>query len=511
MDRPLSSAVDRVLARAGELAAAADRPVKPVDLLQALLDDEGHATELLREAGLTAQTLADAVELHAVEASQRSLLRAAHQHTPSGEETSSLQLLAAIAEAAEEFAALFERHGLALEHLRQLARGGAPPAAEPLPSDVQIAPAVPAAVDDRSATLRIIDAAANRAREGLRVLEDHARFALNDAHLTQRFKQARHRLAEGVSGLVGDEALRLRDTPRDVGTELTARLEARRTSDADVLRANARRVQEALRSLEEYGKRIDPWQAERFERLRYECYTLEQALLTTLHARERLRDVRLCLLATDELCPRGLGPVVQAALRAGCPMVQLREKHVPDGRLLERARLLREWTRAAGALFIVNDRPDLAVLVDADGVHVGQEDLPAAEVRRIVGGRRLVGVSTHNVEQVRQAVLDGADYLGVGPVFPSTTKTFDSLAGLEFVRQAAAETALPWFAIGGVTLENLPQLQSAGARRIAVTSAICSADDPAAATRWLLERLAAADVAEPDAASAAALQSPGCC
>jgi thiamine-phosphate pyrophosphorylase len=507
-DRPISSAVSRVLARAGELAAAADRPVKPVDLLQALLDDEGHATELLREAGLTLQTVAETPELHGVETSQRSLLRAAHQHTPSGEETSSLQLLAAIAEAADEFAALFERHGLALERLRQLARGDSGSAAPPLLADVQIAPAVPA-VDDLSATFRILDAAANRAREGLRVLEDHARFALNDAHLTQRFKQARHRLAELVLGLVGDQALRHRDTPRDVGTELTARLEARRASDADVLRANARRVQEALRSLEEFGKRIDPWQAERLERLRYDCYTLEQALLTTLHARERLREVRLCLLATDAFCPRGLGPVVRAALSAGCPMVQLREKNVPDGRLLERARFLREWTRAAGALFIVNDRPDLAVLVDADGVHVGQEDLPAAEARRIVGSRRLVGVSTHNVEQVRQAVLDGADYLGVGPVFPSKTKAFDELAGLEFVRQAAAETSLPWFALGGVTLDNLPQVLAAGARRVAVTSALCQADDPAAATRQFLERLAVAEAAEPDVAAPAAVQSPG--
>lgn len=173
-------------------------------------------------------------------------------------------------------------------------------------------------------------------------------------------------------------------------------------------------------------------------------------------------------------------------------MVQLREKNVPDGQLIERARFLREWTREAGALFIVNDRPDIAVLVDADGVHVGQEDLPCAEVRQIVGGDRLIGVSTHNVEQIRQAVLDGADYLGVGPVFVSSTKEFDSLAGLEFVRAAAAETSLPWFAIGGITAENLPDAIDAGARRIAVTGAICQADDATSSTQVLLQRLAMA-------------------
>lgn len=485
-DRPISSGVERVLARAVERAEAAGRPVRPVDLLQALLDDEGHATELLREAGVTSQSLADAAEVQAIEASQRSLLRSAHLHTPSGEETSSLHLLAALAGAADEIARFFERHGLPAERLTELTQGEKP-ATEPLPCDVRIAPVAPA-VDDQSAVLRIVDAAANRAGEGLRVLEDHARFGLNDAHLTERLKQARHLLAAVVRGLVDDGGVRLRDTPGDVGLRLPSGLGTPRSSDVDVLRANARRVQEALRSLEEFGKRIDPGQAARLEGLRYECYTLERALLTARQARRRLQDVRLCLLATDDLCPRGVGPVVRPALAAGCPMVQLREKGIPDGRLIERAKFLREWTRAAGALLIINDRPDIAALVDADGVHVGQDDLPPAEARRIVGGRRLVGVSTHNIEQVRRAVLEGADYLGVGPVFPSTTKSFGDLAGLEFVR-AATETSLPWFAIGGITTENLPELLAAGATRIAVTGAICGAEDPAAATRMLLRQL----------------------
>src|SRR4029077_19739139 len=124
-------------------------------------------------------------------------------------------------------------------------------------------------------------------------------------------------------------------------------------------------------------------------------------------------------------------------------------------------KLVREWTARAGALFIMNDRPDLALLTDADGVHVGQEELSVREARRIMGPSRLVGVSTHTLEQARQAVLDGADYIGVGPVFSSTTKAFAHLAGLDLVRQVAAEITLPAYAIGGIGLENIEALLSA--------------------------------------------------
>jgi thiamine-phosphate pyrophosphorylase len=158
------------------------------------------------------------------------------------------------------------------------------------------------------------------------------------------------------------------------------------------------------------------------------------------------------------------------------------------------------WTREADTVFIMNDRADLAAATDADGVHVGQDELPVKEARAIVGPRRLVGVSTHSIEQARQAVLDGADYLGVGPVFPSATKAFDSLAGLELVRQIAAEISLPWFAIGGINAENIGAVLEAGATRIAVSHAILSAHDPGSVTSTLCERLnahAAKSTAEP--------------
>jgi thiamine-phosphate pyrophosphorylase len=200
------------------------------------------------------------------------------------------------------------------------------------------------------------------------------------------------------------------------------------------------------------------------------------------------------VLATREQCHLDFEITLRIALSAGADIIQLREKHLSDREIVELGRKVREWTRECNALFIMNDRPDLAVLVDADGVHVGQEELTVRQVRRIVGPNRLIGVSTHSIEQARQAVEEGADYLGVGPVFPSRTKNFSALAGLDFVRQVAGEIRLPWYAIGGITPENLAELQSAGANRIAVGHAVLSTDSPGDVIHQFKEVLASKSI-----------------
>jgi thiamine-phosphate pyrophosphorylase len=135
---------------------------------------------------------------------------------------------------------------------------------------------------------------------------------------------------------------------------------------------------------------------------------------------------------------------------------------------------------------IMNDRPDLALLSRANGVHVGQDELVVRDVKRIVGGQMLIGVSTHTIEQARQAVQDGANYIGCGPTFPSSTKQFEHFPGLDFLRQVAAEIALPAFAIGGITTANLSLVLATGFKRIAVGGAIAAASDIGAeATRFL--------------------------
>lgn len=342
---------------------------------------------------------------------------------------------------------------------------------------------------ERTEVFRIIDAAANRTREGLRVIEDFVRFALNDSHFCRRLKEHRHELCSLLAQLPADELLASRDTLCDVGTTIGTESEYHRKSPIDVVRAAFKRVQEALRTVEEYGKVIDPNLAARFEQLRYQLYTTEKAVLRSSSARNQLRDSRLYLLVTADRCRLDFETVVKQALHAGVGVIQLREKILADRELIRRARQLRQWTREAGALLIINDRPDLAVLSEADGVHVGQTELSVADARSIVGSDRLVGVSTHSIEQARQAELDGADYLGVGPTFPGQTKSFTQFPGLNFVSQAAREISLPWFAIGGIDNQNVAQVAASGATRIAVSGAVCESPCPAEAIDHLISSL----------------------
>jgi thiamine-phosphate pyrophosphorylase len=338
-------------------------------------------------------------------------------------------------------------------------------------------------------TARILDAGANRSREALRVLEDHARFALNDAFLCRQWKQLRHDLAQALCLLPGSLLLEARDTLHDVGTAISTEQEWQRTSLHAVVQSNVKRLQEALRSLEEYGKIVAVEFAQQIEKIRYQSYTLERAVVQGGRSRERLADAQLYVLVTDALCRVSLVGTVKEAALGGAQIIQLREKDLDDCTLLARAREVRDVTRSAGVLFIVNDRPDIARLADADGVHLGQDDLPIRAARRILGSDALIGVSTHNLEQVRSAILEGADYLGIGPTFVSQTKDFAASAGLGFVQQALAESSLAAFAIGGIDLDNVAQVRAAGARRIAVSHAICSADDPRAVAGQLRQAL----------------------
>jgi len=342
--------------------------------------------------------------------------------------------------------------------------------------------------------LRVLDAATNRANEGLRVVEDYVRFVQDDSHLTQLLKQFRHDLVETCAVLPLAERHAARDTQQDVGTELSTYTESKRDDTWAVCVASLERVKQSLRSLEEFGKLIDPEISARLEALRYRLYTLERSVSITHDSLERLADVRLCALVDAQESEAKLELLVKQLLEAGVQMIQLREKTLPDGELIRRARLLRAMVPCPDgeALLVINDRPDIAAAVDSDGVHLGQEDLNVKDARKIVGPRKLIGVSTHSLAQARAAVLDGATYLGVGPTFPSETKSFDTFAGLDFLRQVAEEISLPTFAIGGISLDNLDEVLETGMTRIAVSRGIVAAQDPGAAAQELLERLTGA-------------------
>jgi thiamine-phosphate pyrophosphorylase len=184
-----------------------------------------------------------------------------------------------------------------------------------------------------------------------------------------------------------------------------------------------------------------------------------------------------------------LTETVEAALQGGVKLVQYRDKDADDPMRLERAKMLRSLCHQYQALFIVNDRVDIAIAVEADGVHLGQQDLPVAAARRLLGADRIIGRSTTNPAELAQALQEGVDYLGVGPVYATPTKTDKAVAGLDYVRYAATHAKLPWFAIGGIEAQNLSEVMAAGADRVAVVRAIMKVDDPAQAVRLLLSQL----------------------
>jgi thiamine-phosphate pyrophosphorylase len=346
-------------------------------------------------------------------------------------------------------------------------------------------------LDSEHHVLRILDAAANRALEGLRVVEDFARFVLDDGHLTRLVKELRHELAVALAALPRGDRHAMRDTQQDVGTTISTATEASRTDAWDVCVASCERVKQSLRSLEEFSKTNSPESAVRFEALRYRWYTIEKAL--TLTSRSRLGDTKLCVLIDGQTTPE----TIQQLIEAGVGMIQLREKNLTDRELLKRARSLCDAAKiprqdgGAMCLVIINDRPDIVAATNADGVHLGQDDLRVREARRILGPHKIIGVSTHNIEQARAAVLDGADYIGVGPTFPSTTKSFDEFPGTALLKQVAEEISLPAFAIGGITLENLPEVLATGIKGVAVTGAIAKAEKPSEVARAFVNRLQA--------------------
>jgi thiamine-phosphate pyrophosphorylase len=344
---------------------------------------------------------------------------------------------------------------------------------------------------------RLIDASANRAREGLRVMEDLARFVLDDTALTGSLKRLRHGLRDHLSTLPVRPAdlLSARDTPGDVGTAITTPGElARPDALPDLATAAAKRAQEALRSLEESAKALGQ-PGTNFESLRYALYDLERTLL--LRLAPPAPQWSLCVLVTRSLCVHHTPEaIVRLAAAGGANCVQIREKDMPDAERLDHTARLVRIARDAGIHAIVNDRADIARLADADGVHLGQTDLPVAAARRILGPGRWVGVSCASVDDARRAATDRADSIGLGPMFPSSTKPKPALAGPDLIRAVRDDpqaARLPHLAISGITPDNINRLAAAGCRGVAVSGAVCLAEDPESVCRAIINALRPAD------------------
>jgi thiamine-phosphate pyrophosphorylase len=497
MDVEFTPALRIASNRAARIAAADGRTsIEPLDLLRGLLaEDEGHTAQRLAAAGLSlaawqarhpgdAAMPGDSEASMPVSSALRLVMLRARQEVGDLTESGSLstdQALSAILALAGSARELLEACGLDGAALQ--------PAAEPEPIALDV-PLDLAEPPDVAGAARIVDASANRVREALRVLEDHCRFVLGDAILSAACKEIRHDLAAALGELPAALLLAARDTVHDVGTAISTEAERSRESLESIVAANAKRLQEGLRSLEEYGKLLSGDFGAKVERLRYASYTLEKSLVLGGDGRKRLAGARLYALVTESACRASLVGTVRELAEGGVDVIQLREKGTADRTILAKARAIREITRRFGVVFILNDRPDLARLAEADGVHLGQEDLSVADARRILGPDSLIGVSTHSLEHLRIAVRDGANYVGIGPTFASSTKTFAEFPGIAYVRESAQATSLPAFAIGGITLDNVDAVLAAGATRIAVSAALCAAEDPRRAAQMFRRKFA---------------------
>lgn len=332
-----------------------------------------------------------------------------------------------------------------------------------------------------TALYRILDANLDRAREGLRTIEEWCRFGLNSNTLTDECKQLRQELANWHS----DELRAARDTPNDTGTSLTHPQEQHRSSIEDVLRVNFCRTQEALRVLEEYGKLYSAEMSAACKQMRYRVYTLDSRL-TGQERQQKLRQSFLYLVTSPV---EDLFTVVEAALQGGLSLVQYRDKNADDTQRIRTAEKLKQLCHQYDALFIVNDRVDIALTVDADGVHLGQDDIPIELARQVLGRQKIVGRSTHSPDELHRAMREGADYVGVGPVYETPTKAGRPAAGLDYVRYAAEKATIPWYAIGGVSVDNLEDVLAAGAERVAVVREIMTAEQPTLITQYFLSQL----------------------
>jgi thiamine-phosphate pyrophosphorylase len=337
---------------------------------------------------------------------------------------------------------------------------------------------------------RIIDANLNRTTEALRVLEEIARFYLNDEKISEKLKNIRHDISK-LADENYEELLFSRDTANDVGVNINN--PTQRKDILNIFKANIKRLQQSLRTLAEYAQ-AEGINFQIFEKSRYDSYTLEKEMYENLSSKLnkfRLEDKNLYLVTSSDAFENedDFLNAVASSLEGGVRLLQLREKSHDAKRIIRLGKKIRELTSIYDAIFILNDRIDIAQIIDADGVHLGQDDIGIKEARNILGDKMIIGVSTHHPEQARKAVEQGADYIGVGPIFATPTKPGRTAVTTEYAKWVAQNIDIPWYAIGGIDINNIQEVLDVGAKRIAVVRAIINAKNPAQAAKEFIEIL----------------------
>lgn len=327
---------------------------------------------------------------------------------------------------------------------------------------------------------RIIDANFNRGREGFRVIEEYCRFYLNNSQLSGRAKQLRHLLCEAVSKMDQNRLIASRDTAGDVGVGQKIEKQLKRKNLADTLAAACKRVPEALRAISEMTQTFAPDIAEEIEMIRYQTYTLEKDIILYCGSFEKFKDIKLYVLITSNEFSE-VERLTQQCADGGADCIQLRAKGLDDDLLLQLASKFVELCKKNNVVSIINDRVDIAIASDADGVHLGQNDLAADKARQLMLKPMIVGASTHNIEELEKSCQQNPTYIAIGPAFETATKPEIKKAGLEYIKHAVEilkNKGIASVAIGGIDSENIDQLLQLGIKTAAICSAITRDSEP---------------------------------
>ncbi|MFA7485642.1 MAG: thiamine phosphate synthase [Phycisphaerae bacterium] len=339
---------------------------------------------------------------------------------------------------------------------------------------------------------RIIDANFNRSREACRLIEEFCRFVLNSRIFTDRAKKIRHELSSTIGSPDSQILLASRDTKGDVGAARIIDEQIKRNNIEDSFTAACKRLGEALRVLAESLQSLDSEKSMVMERLRFAAYELEKDIVLFYKPKEKYKNVRLYVIITSDI-PDEIIRLTKACAKNGADCIQLRAKNIDSNTLFRTACDFVKICKDNNVLSIINDRADIAVACDADGVHIGLNDIPIEQVRKLQLKPLIIGCTTHSVSELKNALEKTPTYVSLGPVFATGTKPTLKPVGLDYVKQGTElliEAGTGHAAIGGITIENVSQVLKAGAQTIAICAAITKADDPAEACRKFKQAVA---------------------
>ena len=327
---------------------------------------------------------------------------------------------------------------------------------------------------DDSNIYQIIDANLDRAREGLRVLEDWARFGLGKEDFVIRIKNFRQILGKNHLEIYKKS----RNFIEDPCKGLTHVEQINKKSSEKIIIANSARIQESLRVIEEFSLIHNNELSKIASEIRYEIYTLEIELLNFNYRKRAnliINENNLYAI-TDQ--KENLLPLIEKILSGGVKIIQYRFKSGNDKLNLKEAIKIRCLCKKYNSLFIVNDRVDLAIASDADGVHLGQDDMDIITARKLIGNSKIIGISANNLTDINTAIKNGCDYIGIGPVFKTLTKKNKESLGVDKIKALTKELEIPWFAIGGINKSNISLLRKHGIRKVAIVSGLFNSEDP---------------------------------